>query len=101
MTRDLDKIRAIVRSIFGSRADVSLSMYNGADAAIELTPDTTWTYDNLKQLAEAIGTTDLRFRWDTDPGYSELTPGGPDTVTIDVRWPNPSTPPAPTATVKR
>lgn len=53
---------------------------------IDLEADTSWTYDDLKRLTEALGTTDLRFEWSTDPGYSEYTPGGPDQVTIHVRW---------------
>lgn len=54
---------------------------------IDLEADTEWNYDQLTRLSSALGTTDLRFRWETDPGYSEYTPGGPDRVTIEVRWP--------------
>lgn len=58
---------------FGPRDVVNIELERGV-----------WTYDQIKALADGMGTTAINFKWEDDPGYSEYTPGGPDTVTIVV-----------------
>ena len=101
-----ETFREAVRTVFPcASTGISLhphSPFGPGHGSIYLQPDTTWNYDELVRLSLALGTTDLRFVWATNPGYSEYTPGDPDTVTIEVRWPpNPSPPAPPPAKVTR
>lgn len=59
-----------VRPIFGSSRDIGVGRY-GADVEVTLTGDVDLTFDHLKRLSVAFGTTDINV------GSYEMTLGDP------------------------
>jgi hypothetical protein len=55
-----------------------------------LAPDSSWTYDQLLALTEALGTTDIRFEYDGHRAGTEVTPGTPAEVLMWISWPRES-----------
>ena len=46
----------------------------------------SWSYDDLAKVAEMFGTRDINVRWEAGWGGTEVTPGDPDEVWLEVNW---------------
>lgn len=62
----------------------SQQVWNGITLVID--PGEHWTYDEMLELSEVLGTTNINFTLEHNPGYSEYTPGSDSTMKFSVRW---------------
>lgn len=88
----LEQLREITLKIF-PRSTVSLNRKGDKywllpyDEVQIYPADGSWTYDDMKRLSDALGTTQLNFHYqkETD-AYSTWTSGDPSEMKVVVRW---------------
>jgi hypothetical protein len=82
MKREKELKSAIAAVDFAGHGE--MIVYNRAIIHIE--KHESWNYDDLAIIVQMIGTSKLRFVWESGFAGSEVTPGDPDSVWIEVTY---------------